>query len=215
MAGQTLETAKLAQGLVEIPPGRVTVELGFSGGASPEVRELRCTGGAVRLEHAHGRTSLNDAELPLLAPLAVVEELLDHLHDLTVHVEAIAGDELWVKFAPGFQATIPSRATVTVDAATRGEPSRPRLSRPFVVSVGGAGLSIRLPGSRWLKALASVSLRKASLAPDGEVELTGHGAGALDRVVGAGLRHTSSHLSELVRRSPQFAKVRSFLSEED
>jgi hypothetical protein len=196
---------------VDLPAGPVSVEMYFVGGATPTVRELRCLAPPLVLTIEDHKLRLGGQEVATTAPLAAVEGLLDHLHDLAVRVEAVAGNELWVKLAPGLAATIPPRATVTVDAATRGPPNRPRLRRPLVVSVGGAGLSIRLPGSRWLKALASVAIRGASLAPDGEVELTGHSSGALDRVVGAGLRKTSSHLSELVRRSPQFAQVRSFL----
>jgi hypothetical protein len=196
---------------IELPAGPVSLQLQFTGGAAPTVRELRCVAPPLVLTIQGQELRLGGQEVATAAPLAAVEALLDHLHDLAVRVEAVAGDELWVKLAPGVAATIPSRATVTVDAATCGPPERPRLLRPLVVSVGGAGLSIRLPGSRWLKALASVAIRGASLAPDGEVELTGHTGGTLDRVVGAGLRRTSNHLSELVRRSPQFAQVRTFL----
>jgi hypothetical protein len=210
ITGQTHAPVAFAPG-VEIPAGPVSIELQFVGGAAPTVRELRCLAAPLILTIEDHKLRLGGQEVGTAVPMDAVEGLLDHLHDLAVRVEAVAGDELWVKIAPGVAATIPSRATITVDAATRGPPNRPRLRRPLVISVGGAGLSIRLPGSRWLKALASVAIRGASLAPDGEVELTGHGPGALDRVVGAGLRKTSSHLSELVRRSPQFAKVRSFL----
>jgi hypothetical protein len=80
-----------------------------------------------------------------------------------------------------------------------------------VVSVDGAGLSIRLPGARWVHALRSIAIRRASLAPDGHVELHGHGAPPFSQAVGAGLRHASHHLSEMVRTSPRFAGVRAFL----
>lgn len=215
LSGRVTEPASFASGLVPIPAGPLTLDLWFSGGASPEITNLRCVSAQHVIEISEGTTSLDGAPLSIPAPIAAVEELLDHLHDLTVTVEAIAGGELWIKIVSGFVAHIPPETPVSVDAATRGPPNKPRLVRPLVVSVGGTGLSIRLPGSRWLKALASLAIRSASLAPDGAVELTGHGSGALDRVVGAGLRHTSSHLSDLVRRSPQFARVRSFLKTEE
>lgn len=215
ICGHTLETVGFASNRVLIPKGDVEIRLLFSGGTHPEITELRCAAESLTIEFVERRVTVNGEEAAIETPLVAVEELLDHLYDLSVHVEAIAGSELWIKIAPGLQATIPAAASVAVDAATRGPPNRPRLVRSLVLSVGGTGLSIRLPGSRWLKALASIAIRSASLAPDGAVELTGHGPSALDRVVGAGLRHTSSHLSELVRRAPQFARVRSFLGTDD
>lgn len=215
ISGRTVEPVTFASSQIAIPPGPISLDLWFDGGGTPTVTALRCVAAPLIIEMSGQKTVVNDVEISLEEPLIAVEELLDHLHDLVVHVEAIAGDELWIKLAPGFQATIPSHATITVDAATRGAPNRPRLVRALVISVGGTGLSIRLPGSRWLRALASVAIRGASLAPDGMVELTGHSNGTLDRVVGAGLRHTSNHLSDLVRRSPQFARVRSFLGTDD
>lgn len=203
-------------GLV-LPPGPVTVELGFvtsrpeglSGAVTPAPGAPVPSLSHVGLVSRGIRVALDGLAA---GPLPAIEGLLDHLHDISVRVEAMPGEDLWVRFLPGLSATIPGDAMVTCEAHTTGPPDAPRLNRSLVVSVGGAGLSVRLPGSRWLRILASVAIRRASLAPDGAVEL--HGApGTLDRAVGFGLRHASHHLSDLVRRHPQFARVRTFLSD--
>jgi hypothetical protein len=192
--------------------GPVYEQLAFAGGAEPRVPEVRIDGGPVMLVFVDGLVYDGGSQpWPVPEPLKVIDALLDALHDPSAHVEARPSEDLIVKIAPGMSAALPAGVTITVDAETSGPPDHPVLRRSFVVSVGGAGLSIRLPGSRWLKVLASIAIRRASLAPNGVVELHGHASGGLDGAVGAGLRHASHHLSDLVKRSPQFARVRTFL----
>ncbi|MEQ1505329.1 MAG: hypothetical protein ABMB14_24065 [Myxococcota bacterium] len=187
-------------GIAPIPPGPVELIVGFVGGPAPSVAEIRLTAGAAPIDLA-----------PLAHPLHAVGPLIDLLHDPKVRVEAQPGGTLWVRIAPGLSATIPGEGAVTLEAEAVGPPDRPRLNKPLIASIGGTGLSIRLPGSRWLRILASVAIRRASLSPDGAVELHGTAPGSLDRAVGVGLRHASHHLSDLVRKHPQFARVRTFL----
>lgn len=197
--------------MFELPVGPVRVELVFVGGAVPRVPEIRVLAGALQLVLVDGLVHDDGATRPLARPLDPIDALLDCLHDPSVRVEARPSEDLWIKVAPGLTAALPAGGTITVEAATTGPPESPRLRRSLVVSVGGAGLSIRLPGSRWLKVLASIAIRRASLAPDGGVELLGSATGRLNGAVGVGLRHASHHLSDLVRQSPQFARVRTFL----
>jgi hypothetical protein len=194
-----------------LPPGPVQVQLSFVGGAAPRVPEIDVTAGTHHLVLVEGRVHDAGAAHPLARPMSAIEALLDALHDPSVRVEARPSEDLWIKIAPGLSATLPASGTITVEAATTGPPDAPRLRRSLVVSVGGTGLSIRLPGSRWLKVLASLAIRRASLAPDGGVELLGSASGRLNGAVGVGLRQASHHLSDLVRKSPQFARVRTFL----
>jgi hypothetical protein len=180
-----------------LPAGPLGVDLAFVGGAAPAVSSI-----ALRSADQAPLDGLDGVSQPVRA----VEALIDVLVDVAVRVEALPGEDLWVRIMPGLSATLPANALVVFDADTRGPAERPRLNRPLVVSIGGAGLSVRLPGARWVRILASVAIRRASLAPDGAVELHG---------VGIGLRRASHHLSDLVRRHPHFARVRSFLLDRD
>ncbi|MEZ4239099.1 MAG: hypothetical protein R3F59_23690 [Myxococcota bacterium] len=179
-----------------VPAGPVTLDVAFRGGAQPVLTSVRIQGAGEATVDVSGVAS----------PGRAVEALLDALHDLEVIVEAQPGEDLWVRMMPGLSALIPGDAPVHAEAHSIGPPDRPRLSRPLVVSFGGAGLSVRLPGARWVKILAAVAIRRASLAPDGAVELDGSGFG---------LRRASHHLSDLVRRHPHFARVRSFLADRE
>jgi hypothetical protein len=196
----------------ELPTGPIRVELVFVGGQTPRVPEVRLQSEDLVLVLVDGQVHGQGPEpVPATRPMDAIQALVDELHDPSVRVEARPSEDLWVKLAPGLSASLPAGGTITVEAAAIGAPDHPRLRRSLVVSVGGAGLSIRLPGSRWLAVLASVAIRSASLAPDGGVELHGHASGRLNGAVGVGLRQASHHLSDLVRKSPQFARVRKFL----
>jgi hypothetical protein len=195
----------------ELPAGPVFIQLQFAGGPTPRVPEIRVQADPLDLVLVDGLVHDGDDRRALAHPMEAIEAVMDEVHDPSVRVEARPSEDLWVKLAPGLSAAIPAGGTITVEAATTGPPESPRLRRSLVVSVGGAGLSIRLPGSRWLAVLASIAIRRASLAPDGGVELHGHASSGLNGAVGVGLRHASHHLSDLVRKSPQFARVRTFL----
>ena len=85
------------------------------------------------------------------------------------------------------------------------------LSQPVVMEVDGEGFKLSHQRFRRLASLASLRLEGASLHPDGEVRLKGGAGLGLDRMVRGGLEKASERLSELVRSSPRFARVRSFL----
>jgi hypothetical protein len=204
---------------VLLPAGSVRVRFAFSGGATPAVASIEVVGERVLVEVIDGIGRMSAGTLAqefreVRAPMDAVLDLVDALCDPSIHVRVRPAEGLLLKLAPGVTATVPANAAVVIEAQSRGPAERPRLVSPLVVSVGGTGLSIRLPGSRWVATLASVGIRQASLAPDGEVELTGHAPPPFERAVGVGLKHASHQLSELVRTNPRFAGVREFLQDE-
>ncbi len=201
-----------------IGPGPVSVSLRFEGGGPPRIvsgalrgvvsiagvagRRLEWTGVAVELD---GR-SISISGVP-----RALDTLLDHLHDLGLDVEAQPAGELLVKVGHGVRATVPPCGVVTLRGTSVGPPGSLRLAGPVSARVGGEGVAIghdRLP---WLLALAKVRIGAATLQPDGEVALTGRGRRALRPIVGKGLRSVSGRISVVVRHSPRFERVRTFL----
>ncbi|MEQ1565926.1 MAG: hypothetical protein ABMA64_09840 [Myxococcota bacterium] len=203
---------------VDLPAGPLRLRFSFSGGDGravlPAVASIEIVADGVRVEIIDKIAQVGTELRTPSAPVEALGALVDQLADPEIHVRARPAEALVLKLAPGVSASIPANAAIVLEAKARGPAERPRLVAPLVVSVGGTGLSIRLPGVRWVTTIASVGIRQASLAPDGGVELFGHAAPPFERAVDAGLRHASHHLSELVRTNPRFAGVRSFLDED-
>lgn len=184
---------------VELPAGPVEVSFTFAGGPVLTVPRVELRLPFVRTFDGDGLR------------LDAVEDLLDVLHDLRMSAVVHTDQDLLVRTQPGLEGVIPAGGTVRAEVRTGGPPEAPILEGPLSVTVGGAGVRLGLSRARWLVALADLRIRSATLHPDGAVHLDGGAASLMDRAVGRGLQHASSTLSELVRRSPKFARVRSFL----
>lgn len=203
-----------------LEPGEVELALNFVGGARPEIVELALIGG-IRVGERIGSALDLDATQRLLdgdpvdlsTPAdRIAEQLVATLHDVSARVDLLPDGDLLVKFQHGVQAMLSAKAVVSVEGTANGPPSALRLSRPLVMAVDGDGMRISHERFHRLASLASVRIEGASLHPDGEVRLRGVAHAVLDRVVQGGLDRASQRLSDLVRRSPRFARVRSFLA---
>lgn len=147
-------------------------------------------------------------------PLAKV--IFGAMWDLEADAWAISDHEVEVGFGRGLgrvvEFGIPAGTYVRLRGESVGPPSKPVLSAPLSLSVGGAW--IRLGGDRrvrWLSSLARVRVERAILHPDGRVALDGGARRILNRAARGGLAHASARISELVQHSPRFVRVRSFL----
>lgn len=212
LPGTTLPGGLVATGPIELA-------FTFVGGPSPTLQALALVG-ELDLADRHGTALDLDAERALLDGTEVafpvrldrlVEAVVDQLADVAVWVEVVPQGELLVKFQHGVQALLRSDAVVTLTGAAEGPPGSLTLSQPVVMEVDGGGFQLSHQRFRRLSSLASLRLEGASLLPDGEVRLRGGAGSGLDRVVRGGLEKASARLSDLVRRSPRFARVRSFL----
>ncbi|MEN0064772.1 MAG: hypothetical protein AAGA48_21685 [Myxococcota bacterium] len=176
--------------------GLVRVALNFIGGETPAFAEGTVVGPRCNLTTADG-----------LGVAAVV----DALHDVGLCVEARTDGELQVSLGHGIEASVPAEGVVTLSAVVEGPPDAVVLATAVEVSVAGQGIGVRHQQARWLDGLARIRIRRVSLHPNGEVELDGSGAGVMDWAVTNGLRRASSRITELVRDSPRFERLRAFL----
>ncbi len=203
---------------VAFPAGLVSARLDFLGGPPPALLAAAVDAPGLVLDEVAGATlasaggtcTLDGLPVPDLAMDLLLDALLDHLHDLSAEVAAWPDRDLVVKLSGGVEASVRAGDVVTVRGVTAGAPHGPLLDAPLTVTVGGAGLKVSHEKLRWLAALAQVRIQEASLHPDGKVDLQGEARGGLHRV-GGGLQRVSERLSEVVRDSPRFARIRAFL----
>jgi hypothetical protein len=194
LRGRLVAPVEIGAGVVE--PGPVQLTVGFVGGADPAMERA-------------------DVVSPsFMAPLkaAEVEALLTGMWDLEIRAKAYASDNLDLRFGSAIGVHIPARAWMTASGSAAGPPHALLLSGPLQLAAGEAQLQL-LGGRRlrWLSSLASVRLGRAVLHPDGRVALEGGARRGLDRAVRRGLGHAAEQLSQLVRYSPRFRRVRTFL----
>lgn len=168
------------------------------------VRELRLVPGTLRIDGAP-----EPCELRLDR---VLEAVVDELSDVEVEARAVPDGELVLTLVSGVEVTIPADHLLAVRGAAVGPAHALRLSAPLVVSVQGATIRLNHDQLRWLGVLARICVHRATLHPDGRVDLEGGGRSGLDRAVRGGLQHASARLSRLVRSSPRFERVRAFLA---
>lgn len=174
--------------LVALGAGPARVAVSFLGGPEPRLTEVHVQG--VRRRAGAGAVD-------------ALRGLLDHVHDARVDARAWSDVDLVVKLGHGLEARLPAGELVTLRAVTLGPPDDPRLVEVLDANIGGAGVRFSLERARWLTSLARVNIHRASLHPSGQVDLEGRGLGLL--------RTASHHVSDLIRRSPRFARVRALL----
>lgn len=189
-------TAKFDGVAHEVTTGLVRVDLSFVGGEEPSFTEARIAAPGCTLT------------TPDVAGLTV---LIDALHDVGICVEAHTDGSLQVVLGHGIEATIPEQGVVSLSAVVEGPPEAPVLAGALEVRVDGSGIGVRHRQARWLDALAKIRIRRVSLHPDGQVEFDGGAAGVMDWAVTSGLKQASSRITELVKGSPRFERLRAFL----
>jgi hypothetical protein len=208
---------------ITVEEGPLEIAFTFEGGDEPVILALAIEG-AVARDGKAGRSLDADAEGTTLdgdradGPIRLdklLEAVLHGLSDVDAWTEVIPRGELLVKFQHGVQVAVAADAVVRAEGSAEGAPGALRLSRPLILSVGGEGLRLSHRRFRRISSLADIRIEGATLHPDGEVRLRGGANTVLDRVVRGGLERASARLSELVRRSPKFARVRRFLANAD
>jgi len=200
---------------VRLEAGPVAARLDFVGGKTPVIEAAAVDADELWLSPHRGATlavgpgcaTLDGVRVPVVRMDLLLDELVDHLHDLAVMATAHSEADLLVKVARGVEATVPAREPVVVTGTTSGPPSQPLLDAPLVVRVGGTGVRVSHRRLQWISSLARVRLMEATLHPDGKVALHADARGRRMR----GLQRVSDRLSEVVRDSPRFARVRRFL----
>lgn len=212
-----LDDGPLFDGLSAV--GDVELAFTFLGGVEPRLDALALVG-PLRLGDVEATALDVDGERALLdgepvdlptRPDRMVSTVVDRLADVGVWVELVPAGELVVKFQHGVRALLHAGSVVTLTGAAEGPATSLTLCQPVRMEVDGGGFQLSHQRFRRLASLASLRLEGASLHPDGEVKLRGGAGVGLDRVVRGGLEKASARLSDLVRRSPRFARVRSFL----
>jgi hypothetical protein len=209
-----------AEGLA-LTGSRVELVFTFAGGPSPEILTLAVVGAlewtgtpGMTLEAAEDSVHVDECvQTGLLRTDLFLVELLRALSDVTAFAQVIPDGEVVVKFQHGVQATISPNAVVSVSGRACGPPNALRLADALTMEVDGEGVRLSHQRFHRLASLANVRIEGASLHPNGEVRLRGGAQGQLDRLVRGGLRRASVKLSDLVRRSPRFARVRRILQE--
>lgn len=207
-------------GGARIERGPVWVHVEFAGGETPRVLRARVSGRVVdvarsrvgaELEATESGWAVDGFDVESAETGACLAAFLDRLHDVELQARAWPDGELMVSFASGMTIAVPSGRAVVVSGATAGPPAELRLSAPLRLAVEGEGVQMTLGRTRWLSRAARVRILEAQLHPDGSVALSAGSHRVIDHAVRAGLKTASITLSQLVRRSPRFARVRAFL----
>ncbi len=211
---------------VRVARGDVAVWLRFTGGEAPQIleAEVRAVGLRAGLEGqliegeelaiSEGMASVDGVPVAGGDPdvEVLVGALVDHVGSLSFVATATPSGELVVRLPAGVQVSLDGQDEVVVSGASEGPPGGLRLCAPLEVRCGGEGFQLSHEQFRRLARLARVRISAATLHPDGEVALEGGASVGLDRAVRGGLVRTSQRLSRLVRTSPHFRKLRTFLN---
>ncbi len=202
-----LETGLELDGLA-VAPGPIAVWLLFQGGERPHFEQVEIRGVLTVAGEVHQVLSFRAGGTVRLGPL--LDALVDRLSDVSVDAEAHPLIDVVLAFPAGIELSMPADHPIRVSGATEGPAEALSLCRPLEVEIGGTGLRVAHRQLRWLASQVPVSVSTARLHPDGTVELQGS-SGRLARIVQGGLDVASEQLSELVRISPAFERVRGFL----
>lgn len=199
--------------LLQAGPVRITLQ--FTGGKVPRVSQVSIVGqwrGGRCLDVGSDRATLDGAlRMDSICPEALSLALIDHLWDIEFDLVAHADQQLLVRFGPGVEVAIRRGTTVSVCGLAAGPPHAMVLSGPLELDAGDAWICLSRDKLRWLSSLARVRVARAVLHPDGQVRLHGGARPGLNRAVRGGLAQASTRLSELVRFSPRFSRIRGFL----
>lgn len=200
--------------------GPIELVFAFLGGEEPRIIEVALSG-ELRWDDVEGTAlvvtedsmAFDEAEQEASLRMdLLVQALIAQLGDVKGWAEVLPDGEVVVKFQHGVQATIAADAVLTVQGCAAGPPEGLTLSEALTLEVDGEGLRLSHQRFHRLANLARLRIERASLSPDGEVKLHGGANAGLDRLVRGGLHRASARLSELVRKSPKFARVRRFLN---
>jgi hypothetical protein len=178
-----------------------------------EVYDRRIDGTCLRVEHCS--IHVDDHEVPVLeTPRGVVKmlrQLVYRLGDVRLEAQAEPDGEVVVQFQVGVELFLSAGVLLDIRGAAMGPPDGLRLARPLTASFGGEGIRISHEQFKLLSRLASVRVRRATLHPDGRVKLEASATRGLNTAVRGGLHKVSKRVSTLVRTSPNYARVRTFL----
>lgn len=228
LAGHLVDAVRLPLGeeaSVAISAGPVAAEVEFVGGAVPMLSRVCIVAEGLAVGTAAGRSLEIAAGAVLVDGVAVeipepplgtvAEALLEKLGDVAVSATAEPDGDIALRIGHGIEVIVPNGVPLTVRGASHGDASALRLSEPLVVGFGGEGLRLSHEQFRWLARLSVVRLGRATLHPDGSVALEGRGGRTAELAMRAPLQKASARLSDLVRRSPGFHRVRAFLKHGD
>lgn len=204
---------------IQIRGGPAALAFAFAGGPQPTVTVLTLV--ADLDVHGKSARSLEYGDsmcvdgVPDAASVRIdllLQHLVERFGDLTAEAEVRPDGEVLVKFQHGVQATLSAGTTVRIAASAQGPAHALQLCAPLTMQVDGEGVRLTHKRFRRLASLAGVRIEGATLDPDGRVRLRGGAEGRLDRLVRGGLAQASDRLSDLVRKSPRFARVRHLLA---
>jgi hypothetical protein len=202
--------------------GPLALEFDFVGGRAPSIGRVVVSGevGLIGPVELIGRrleigrqANLDGGAVPWLSRERIgpfIAALVDHLDHLRIAARGEPDGDLLVRLGHGVEVAVPAGVPLTISGATTGPAAALQLSEPLVVRFGGEGLRISHDAFRAFSRLACVRLSRATLHPDGSVALES-GPRVVDAALKAPLQRASARLSEIVRRSPKFSRVRTFL----
>ena len=204
---------------VIVGPGAIVLD--FVGGESPRLTRLSLRAKQISIAGKTGtqlelnleKSTLDSASLgdkPLLMG-PVLDALVNSVGDVDVRAEVEPDGDVIVKFAVGVELLISEKSHLSVRASGEGPPMALQLSEPLVCKFGGDGIRLSHHQFRGLARLAKIQLNSAILHPDGSVNLKGGASAGLNRAVRGGLHLASNRISRLIKRSPNFTRVRQFL----
>lgn len=208
--------------VLEIAPGTCHLEFAFEGGDTARILSVRIVTEEVRLAGVHDGATVvvaNESGLRLGAVsvdtpvvlVSLVHQLIDRMDDIVVGANATPNTSIILTLLPGVTLDLPAGSVLRIRGETEGPSSQLRLSAPLQVQFGGSGIELAHQQFRRLSRLASVRISAATLHPDGEVQLEADAAPVLRRALRGGLETASARFSRLVRHSPHFRGVRTFL----
>ena len=180
-----------------LPAGDVLLMFDFVGGDCPTITRVDLSAGHLRLV-------VSSSDLPRLEVL--VDGVVHGLQSFEVDANAVPEGQLVVRFGFGLQLGIAETREVRARGAAEMNGLELRLSRPLEITCDGDGIVVGHRRFDVINRLARVRIAKATLHPDGLVELDGGASRPLNRAVRGGLRQTSRHLSDFVRRSPALGR---------
>ena len=206
---------------VLVPACALRVEVAFTGGPEPRIDVVgfdaegmavdgQATAAVVLCADADGAEG-EALHVDGKALQQLMLDVLERFSDVSMVARAEPEGELVLHLGQGVRVHVPRGAVLELSGATAGGSTDLVLSEPLVVAFGGEGLRLSHEQFKFLSRLASVRLSQATLHPDGSVDLEGHGSRWIDVALRVPLAKASTRLSDLIRQSPNFHRLRAFL----